>query len=151
MPSHVLSASRFSQMFRLIPVIFVGCMANLAHCEDYREQSVLGKWKLTKAVDSSQITSLDEREAERLVGKIFIIRADKVQFGNRTCPAPELSAEIVEPRLYLRKNAHADATHMGLPNPVTVVELGCTIAFIKSPDRLLIHWGGWFFDARRIR
>jgi hypothetical protein len=38
-----------------------------------------------------------------------------------------------------------------LPNPVTVVNLGCTVAFIKNRNRLVIHWGGWFFDARRAR
>ncbi|WP_230029557.1 hypothetical protein [Massilia sp. Bi118] len=114
-----------------------------------QKQSVLGKWKLTAALDGSQITSIDEREARQLVGKTIKISQESVQFGSRNCPPPDLDAERVEPRLYLREQAHASARKLGLPNPVTVVNLGCTIAFIKNRDRLVIHWDGWFFDAAR--
>lgn len=119
------------------------------HAADKQEHGVIGEWRLSAALDSSEITSLDEREARRLVGKVFTITKDRVQFGARKCLPPELDAESVEPRLYLLEQAHASAAKLGLPNPVTVVNLGCTVAFIKAKDRLVIHWDGWFFDARR--
>ncbi|RJG15034.1 hypothetical protein D3872_15065 [Massilia cavernae] len=118
---------------------------------DNQERSVIGKWRLTAALDASEITSLDEREAQQLVGKVFTISQSRVQFGTRKCLPPDFAAEHVEPRLYLREQAHASASNLGLPNPVTVVNLGCTVAFIKAKDRLVIHWDGWFFDARRQR
>lgn len=126
-------------------------LSNPAHAGDNHDYSVIGKWQLKAALDHSEITSIDDREAQKLVGKIFTIAKDRVQFGTRKCLPPEFEAERVEPRLYLREQAHASASKLGLPNPVTVVDLDCTVVFIKAKNRLVIHWDGWFFDARRQR
>ena len=133
-----------------VPILVCSIIVD-GYAADYRELSVIGRREITAALDASEITSMNEVEAARRVGRVFVIGEDKVEFGKRICPAPELSAQRVETRLYLRKEAHADYANMGLPNPATVVELGCTIAFIKANDRLVIHWDGWFFDTRRIR
>ncbi len=88
---------------------------------------------------------------QQFIGQTFTISPPQVTPGARKCSPPDLFAERVEPRLYLREQAHASASKLGLPNPVTVVSLGCTVAFIKAKDRLVIHWDGWLFDARRQR
>jgi len=114
-------------------------------------RQALGEWRLTAALDSSEITALDEREAQQLVGALVSIRRDGVRIGGQQCAAPSLRAESVVPKLYLREQAHADAAKLGLPDPVTVVELGCTVVFLKNPRRLVVHWRGWFFDALKVR
>lgn len=139
-PSLAVVGAILSAILSVIPV----------HAAD-AGRSVIGKWKFTAALDSSEITSLDEREAKQLIGHVFTISRDKVVFGSRDCGRPELKAERVVPALYLREQAHASASRLGLPNPVTVVDLGCTVAFIKKSNRLVIHWQGWFFDAVRVR
>jgi hypothetical protein len=142
------------QRTRIFPVVVALAFTSVVspvHAGDNQERSVIGKWRLKAALDASEITSLDEREAKQLVGEVFTIAPDRVQFGTRKCLPPELEAERVEPRLYLREQAHASAAKLGLPNPVTVVDLDCTVVFIKAKNRLVIHWDGWFFDARRQR
>jgi hypothetical protein len=121
-----------------------------AHAADVAP-NVMGRWRFTAALDGAEITSLDEREAAALVGQVFTISKRRIAFGSRDCGAPELAVERVEPNLYLREQAHASGAKLGLPNPVTVVDLGCTIAFVKNPDKLVIFWKGWFFDAVRLR
>jgi hypothetical protein len=120
-----------------------------AQAGETQDRSVIGKWRLTAALDSSEITSLDEHEAARLIGQVMTISKDSVQFGTRKCLPPDLEAQRVEPRLYMREKAHASAARLGLPNPVTVVNLGCTVAFVKNRNHLVIHWDGWFFNALR--
>lgn len=122
-----------------------------AHAAENQDRRVIGNWRLTAALDNSEITALDEREAEQLVGKVMMISQDSVRFGTRKCLPPDLDADRVEPRLYLHEQAHASASKLGLPNPITVVNLGCTIAFVKNRNHLVIHWDGWFFDAARIK
>jgi len=122
-----------------------------AFASDYQELNAIGKWQLTAALDGADITSLDEREAQRLIGKIFTINKDHVRFGKRDCGPPDLTAKLVEPVWYLRDQAHASAELLHLPDPVTVVDLGCTIAFIRDQQRIVLHWKGWFFDAKRVR
>lgn len=122
-----------------------------AQADDVIERSVSGKWQLTAALDGADITSLDEHEAKRLVGRVFLISKKKVRFGHRDCGTSDFEAEKVEPDLYLREQFHASAKKLGLPNPVTVVDLSCTSVFIKSPGRLVIAWQGWFFDAVRLK
>lgn len=113
--------------------------------------NVIGRWRLIAALDSAEIASLDEDEARALVGRFFVISKSHVTFGNRDCGAPELTMEHVEPELYLREQARASGENLNLPNPVSVVDLGCTVAFVKRPDRLVILWKGWFFDAVRVK
>lgn len=123
-----------------------------AHAASGQEFGIIGKWRLTKALDSADISSLDDQEAQRLVGRVFTISKKTVKVGNvDDCLPPAFDATIVEPSLYVRKWAHASAENLGLPNPVTVVDLGCTNAFIKSPKRIVVFWKGWFFDAKRMR
>lgn len=138
------------QRTRDLAVVGALMLATLPACAADAGRSVIGQWRFTAPLDSSEITALDDSEARQLVGKVFTISRTKVQFGSRECLPPSLEAHRVEPRLYLPKEAHASAEKLHLPNPVTVVQLGCTIAFIRDSNRLVIHWKGWFFDAVRI-
>jgi hypothetical protein len=115
------------------------------------EAAISGQWKITAALDGAEITSLDEREARQLVGGVFTISKEKVVFGKRDCGPSTFEAQSVEPRLFLREQFHATSEKLGLPNPVTVVDLSCTSVFIKNQNRLVIAWDGWFFDAVRVK
>jgi hypothetical protein len=121
------------------------------HAADSIEHTVAGKWRFTAALDAAEIASRDEREARQLIGHVFLISKAKVKFDKRDCGPTQFEAEKVEPRLHLRHAFHASAEKIGLPNPVTVVDLNCTSVFVKNPNRLVIFWDGWFFDAVRIK
>lgn len=135
----------------IVVAIVIAAWPTLSTAADKYEQAVTGKWKLTTALDGAEITSLDEREAQRLVGRVFTIQKDKVQFGSRVCGPSEFEAERVEPRRFLREQFHASSEKLALPNPVTVVDLSCTSVFIRNRNRLVIAWDGWFFDAVRTK
>ena len=115
------------------------------------DRSVIGKWRLTEARDFAEIGSLSDEEAKRLLGRIFIIQKDKVQFGSRICEGAEFEAQRVDIRLFFPREFHVTHENLGLPNPVTAVDLSCTTVFIKNKNQLLIFWRGWFFDAVRVR
>lgn len=124
--------------------------APLVQGADSIERRISGQWKFIAALDGAEIVSLDEHEAQKLIGHIFSISKRKVKFDDRDCGETEFAAQKVEPNLHLRKAFHADAEKLGLPNPVTVVDLSCTSVFIKSSNRLVIAWQGWFFEAVRV-
>ena len=112
--------------------------------------SVIGSWKLSAVLDSSDISALDDEKAEQLVGHIINIGRDKVQLDDQVCLAPDFEVTKAETSKYLREAAHASAKKLGLPNPVTAVHVSCTYVLIKSRNRLVVHWKGFFFDAIRI-
>lgn len=118
---------------------------------DRYERAVTGEWRLTAALDGGEITSIDEKEARQLVGKLFKISKHTIRFGARECGPSDFAAQQVEPGIFLRQQFHATGDKLRLPNPVTVVDLSCTTVFIKKPNRLVIAWDGWFFDAVRIK
>jgi hypothetical protein len=135
----------------VVATIIVASAFTLAFAVETDEQMVTGQWRITSALDGADITSLDEREARQLVGRVFTISKDKVAFGKRDCGPTDFEAQSVEPRLFLREEFHATADKLGLPNPVTVVDLSCTSVFIKGKNKLVIAWDGWFFDATRVK
>lgn len=112
--------------------------------------SVIGSWKLTAVLDSSDISALDDREADQLVGHVITISRNKVQLDDRVCDAPDFEVTKAETNKFFRDQAHASAKKLGLPNPVTAVHVSCTEVYIKSRNRLVVHWKGFFFDAVRI-
>ena len=120
------------------------------HAADRQGTSVIGSWKLTAVLDSSDITSLDDQEAADLVGHVITISRDKVQLGARVCDSPSFEVTTAETNKYFRDEAHASANKLGLPNPVTSVSVSCTFVYIKSRNRLVVHWKGFFFDAIRM-
>lgn len=111
---------------------------------------VIGDWRFTTVLDNVEITSIDDEQAKNLLGRVMAIRKEGTRFGDQTCGAPTLEAERVEPDLYVRREAQISARKLRLPNPVTVVNIGCTHVFIKRPNRAVIFWDGFFFDAVKI-
>lgn len=138
---------------KAMSVVVVVCASwlTLALAVGKDEHAISGKWRITAALDGAEITSLDEREARQIVGRELTISEEKVAFGKRDCGPSEFEAQSVEPRLFLREQFHATAEKLGLPNPVTVVDLSCTSVFIKNRNTLVVAWDGWFFEAIRIK
>ena len=137
-------------IFRFLVAIFLISPLS-TQAQDSVASTVTGQWRLTAALDAADVASLDEREAAQLVGRVFTITRDRVQFGDRDCGSTEFEILKVEPTLHLREQFHASATGLKLPNPVTVVHLNCTSVFVKNRNKLVIFWKGWFFDAVRVR
>lgn len=113
--------------------------------------SVIGEWRLTSVLDSAEITAMDDDQAQRMLGTLVVVAPERVAIGKHVCSAPELTAMRVHPREHLKEAAHADADKLGLPDPVTVVQISCTYALVKSADTLVIYWDGYFFEAKRVR
>jgi hypothetical protein len=143
----------FIQLAKILSFIVAVAMvmSPSAHASDSIERRVTGEWRFIAALDGAEIVSLDEREAQQLLGQVFTIRKDKVKFGKMDCGETEFEAQKVEPRLHLREAFHASSKELGLPIPVTVVDLSCTSVFITKPNHLVIFWQGWFFDAVRVK
>jgi hypothetical protein len=141
----------FIRRAKILSFILVMAMLPCAYASDPVERRVSGEWRFAAALDGAEIVSLDEREAKQLLGQVFTIRKSKVKFGKMDCGETEFDSEIVEPRLHLREAFHASSKELGLPNPVTVVDLSCTSVFITKPNHLVIFWQGWFFDAVRVK
>lgn len=120
-----------------------------AHSAERDYSDLLGTWKLTKVLDSSEISSIDDKAAALLVGKVLVIDRDKVSLAGETCKDPEFERHYEETARYLREEAHAASGRLGLPDVVMVVDLSCTEALLKSYDTIVIYWKGFFFDAVR--
>ncbi len=78
------------------------------------------------------------------------IRKDGARFGDYKCQPPNFETKSVEPNLYLQEQAGIDNSKIRLPNPVTVIDISCTQILIKKPDRAVIFWDGFFFEAVKV-
>lgn len=110
----------------------------------------IGKWKFTSVLDGVEIASIDEKQAQQLLGRVMTIRKEGTRFGAEKCGAASFETKRVEPNMYLRREAQISAAKLHLPNPVTVVDIGCTQVFIKQPNEAVIFWDGFFFGAVRV-
>lgn len=112
------------------------------------DTDIVGKWRITSILDYAA-TSIGADQARPFIGKELIISARKIAFGNQVCADPTFLTERVETTIELRENARVSNDKLGLPNPVTVVELSCAYAYIKDRRRIVLAWNGIFFEAVR--
>lgn len=116
--------------------------------ETGKDTSVIGEWKIISVLDYATI-SVGADQAKPFIGQTLIISSEQVKFGNQVCPASNFLAERVETNIELRENARVSNDNLGLPNPVTVVELSCAYAYLKDRRRIVLAWNGIFFEAVR--
>ncbi|MGF6274056.1 hypothetical protein ABIB38_002434 [Massilia sp. UYP11] len=108
---------------------------------------ILGQWRITRMLDASNVTALDDRQAARLVGKLFVVEPGMVSMDGEVCDEPEFTRHYEDAVRYLREDAHASSWKLGLPLTVTVIDLSCTEALVKGHDHIVVLWKGVFFDA----
>ena len=124
-------------------------MPQSVHAVEPDYADLLGTWRLTKVLDSSEISALDDKEAARLLGKTLVIARDKVSLAGETCKEPDFEHHFEDTVRYLREEAHAASGKLGLPEVVEVVDLACTEVLRKNHDKLVLYWKGFFFDMVR--
>ncbi|WP_156885681.1 hypothetical protein [Massilia niastensis] len=139
---------RLCSMSAVAIIALATCMSSQAAQSGHE---VIGDWKFTSVLEGVEITSIDERQAKQLLGQVMAIRKEGVRFGDQQCGAPSFESKRVEPNMYVRREAQISARKLRLPNPVTVVDIGCTQVFIKQPNQAVIFWDGFFFGAARIK
>jgi hypothetical protein len=114
-----------------------------------KDTDILGTWMLTKVRDSADVASLTDEQAAALVGKTMIVRRDGVVVDGEPCREPELTRHREDAAKYMREGYHARVGYLGLPDTITVIDLDCTEAFLKSKGKIVVFWQGYFFDAMK--
>lgn len=115
-----------------------------------KDADIFGTWTLTKVLDSADVASMDDKQAAALIGKTMVVRRDSVVFGGEPCRAPELTRHRERAAKYVREGYHARVGYLGLPATVTVIDLDCTEAFLKSNGKIVVFWDGYFYDAIKL-
>lgn len=136
---------------RAIAALIIAVAAIPATAAAQSNDDVLGRWRIIKVLDSSDIAALTDDGAAQLVGKVLTVEPDKIALGGDVCKQPDFERHYENTVRYLREDAHAASGKLGLPEVVTVVDLGCTEALFKGYDKIVILWKGFFFDAVRLR
>lgn len=114
-----------------------------------KDADILGTWTITKVLDSADVASLTDQQAAALVGKNIVVRRDSVMFNGEPYRAPDLTRHREDAAKFIREGYHARVGYLGLPDTITVVDLDCTEAFLKSKGKIVVFWQGYFFDAVR--
>jgi hypothetical protein len=141
-------------MLRYTPAVLALMLAvhapSSAHAAQSKNTDVVGVWTLTRVLDSAEITSMDDKQAARLVGKTVVIRPDKVVVVGEDCDQSDFERHREPAAKYVRENYHAPVGRLGLPDTVTVVNLGCTEALLKGKNGIVLFWDGFFYEAAKL-
>ncbi|MTV39415.1 hypothetical protein [Duganella radicis] len=112
---------------------------------------IYGRWRITKVLGAADVTAMSDKQARALIGKAVVIEPNVFVFNGEKCDAPGYKRTSQDLILSFREEGHASSAKMGLPDPVTSIDAGCTHIFLKKPQVLVIHWDGFYFDAVRQR
>jgi hypothetical protein len=137
-----------THLLTVTTVLALGALAAQA-TPSGKDADILGTWTLTKVLDSADIASLTDEQAAALVGKTMVVRRDGVMVDGEPCREPELTRHREDAAKYMREGYHARVGYLGLPDTITVIDLDCTEAFLKSRGKIVVFWQGYFFDAMK--
>lgn len=138
------------KVLRCAPFFMVAIATLPARAIEFTNADLLGMWKITKVLDSSEISSIDDAEAAALVEQSFVIAPDKVTMAGESCrKRPRFTRHYEDAAQYVREMAHAPVGRLGLPTTVEAVELACTEALIKDYNKIVVYWKGYFFEATK--
>lgn len=140
----------FAQLSCRLLLLAALSLASIAgHAQD-PNADIYGKWKI-KALIGGGIGSLSDRQARQLIGKSFIISAEKFEFNGRVCMSPNYQRSQENPATYFDREWHTDVSDIPFPNPVTIIETtGCDYLYPIRKDHLMIAEDGGFFEAVRV-
>jgi len=110
---------------------------------------IYGKWRLAKVLDSADIAAMSDRQAKAMLGEEVLIAKNRFKIGKRTCEGPSYERSVDDLAKSFREEGHVSSVNMGLPDPVTSIDAGCTHIYLKAPGRIVVHWDGFYFDAVR--
>jgi hypothetical protein len=133
----------------LLPLLLVSASAAVAAHEGDRNADILGHWRVSRVVGSADIAAMSDAEARRLVGKRIDIGKNAFVFNGERCEEPTYERSKDDLVKSFREQGHASAAGMGLPDPVTSIDAGCTHLFLKRPGVIVLQWEGFYFDAVR--
>ncbi|WP_426174205.1 hypothetical protein [Massilia sp. TWR1-2-2] len=134
----------------ILTICIVASTRLTARATELNNADLLGTWKLTKLLDSSEISSIDDDEAAALVGQFLVITLHQVTLAGEACrKPPKFTRHYEDTAKYVRETAHAPVGRLGLPTTVEAVELACTEALIKGHNKMVVYWKGYFFDAAK--
>lgn len=148
MSFQLTSLTRKVLLFSTFLIVASAELPARAHEPDYA--GLLGNWKITQLLDSSEISSIDDAEAAALVGQALVISPDKVTVAGERCrKSPNFTRHFEDTAQYVRETAHAPVGRLGLPTTVEAIELACTEALVKDYHTIVVYWKGYFFEATK--
>jgi hypothetical protein len=142
-----MTSSRTLRSALAAAAILALCASSAVASQPEKDADIVGTWTLTKVLDAADVASMDDKQAAALVGKTMVVRRDSVVFNGEPCRAPELTRHREPAAKYVREGYHARVGLLGLPDTITVVDLDCTEALLKSKGKIVVFWEGYFYDA----
>lgn len=103
-------------------------------------------------IGGGAISSRSQSQVDQIIGKFTTISSEQFAFNGRTCTHPNYQRRQEETVSYFDIGWRADVSDIPFPNPVTIIDTGCTtFLYPIRDDHLMIADDGDFFEAVRVK
>lgn len=134
---------------RLAAVAAVLALSALRSSAAGSNADLLGKWKVVAWLGSAEVSALSGKQVRGLIGRPVLIQHEKFAFNGSTCKHPSYQRRIERNVDQFREDWRIDAAELGLHDPITSIDTGCNVLFLKSRDKIVIEIDGNFLEAAR--
>lgn len=144
-----MRASHRIARYLLPTVLALACVH--VHAQD-PNADIYGKWKIKALIGGGAISSRSQGEVEKVIGKLTTISPDQFNFNGHICAHPNYQRSKEETASHFDTGWRADVSDIPFPNPVTIIDTGCTtFLYPIRKDHLMIADDGDFFEAVRVK
>lgn len=120
------------------------------HAQD-RNADIYGKWKIKALIGGGAVSSRSQSQVDKMIGKFAVINPKRFDFNGQTCDHPNYQRSKEAPATYFDREWRTDVSDIPFPNPVTIIDTGCTtLLYPIRKGHLMIADDGDFFEAVRV-
>jgi len=82
---------------------------------------------------------MSDRSARALIGQTATLAKDAFSFNGRMCKSPSYERSVDDLAQSFREHGHVSSAKMGVPDPVTSIDVGCSEICLKKPGLIAKH------------
>lgn len=135
---------------QLVLLALLVCATAGAHAQDLNTD-IYGKWKIKALIGGGAVSSRSQSQVNKIIGKFVTISPERFDLNGQTCAHPNYQRSKEDPATYFDREWRTDVSDIPFPNPVTIIDTGCTtFLYPIRKDHLMIADDGDFFEAVRV-
>jgi hypothetical protein len=113
--------------------------------------NIYGTWKIKTILGSGAVSSMSDREARQMIGKTVMVQARQFTFNGQACAETSYEETVEDMADHFEREWNTTVKHIPLPDPLTVIDTGCSTLYPLKNGKLMVAEKGVFFEALRIK
>lgn len=112
--------------------------------------NIQGTWKIMTILGNGAASSMSDREARQMIGKTVMVESRQFTLNGQACAETSYEETVEAKAGHFAREWNTTVTDIPLPDPLRVIDTGCSTLYPLKNGNLMVAEKGVFFEAARM-